>query len=321
MAEETAAPRILLLILIVIVILIPSGIPCSITIKIMITIARQMKSQHTTFHVSGSERGLPILDYLALRLDISKKKAKHLLDARAVFVNNQLVWMAKHEMHRDDIVEVNQQPAPVRKSDNGLHTLYEDDDYLVIDKPPGLLSNGPNSAESRLQRQLNNPQLEAVHRIDRETSGCLLFAKNTKARDAAVAVFEQRGMKKTYLALVHGRFPYEIRVIDKAVDNLHAITHVRVIRANELSSLLELRPETGRTHQIRKHLAALRHPILSDKVYATTPIDHPAVRRIPRQMLHAAGLEFKHPVTGAVIKVTAREPADFVAAKRALKIA
>jgi len=279
------------------------------------------KSQHTTFHVSGSERGISILDYLARRLTISKKKAKQLLDARAVFVNNQRVWMAKHEMQRDDIVEINQQVAPPRAAaGSGLHALYEDDDYLIIDKPPGLLSNGPNSAESRLQKQFNNPQIEAVHRIDRETSGCLLFSKNAKARDAAVALFEERGVRKTYLALVHGRFPYEIRVIDKALEHQHAVTHVRVVRGCELATLLELRPETGRTHQIRKHLAGLRHPILSDKVYATTPIDHPALRRIPRQMLHAAGLEFAHPLTGAAIKVRSREPADFIAAKRGLKL-
>ncbi|MFH0908608.1 MAG: RluA family pseudouridine synthase [bacterium] len=279
-----------------------------------------MKSQHTTFHVGGPERGVPILDYLARRLDISKKKAKQMLDARAVFVNNQRVWMARHVMQRDDIVEVNLPVAPARAAGGGLHALYEDDDYLIIDKPAGLLSDGPNSAESRLRKQFNNPQIEAVHRIDRETSGCLLFARHAKARDAAVAIFEQRGVRKTYVALVHGRFPYEIRVIDKPLEHQHAITHVRVVRANDVASLLELHPETGRTHQIRKHLAGLRHPILSDKVYATTPIDHPALRRIPRQMLHAAGLEFAHPATGARISVKAREPADFIAAIRGLRL-
>jgi RluA family pseudouridine synthase len=279
-----------------------------------------MKSQHPAFHVSGSERGLALVDYLARRLSVSKKRAKQLLDARAVFVNNQRVWMARHVLQRDDLVEVHAPATPARKAEGGLHILYEDNDYVAIDKPPGVLSNGPDSAETRLRKQLDNPRIEAVHRIDRDTSGCLLFAKSPKARDAAVTLFEGQQVKKTYVAIVHGRFPYGLNIIDTALEHLHAVTRVRVLRANDLASFLELRPETGRTHQLRKHLAGVRHPILSDKVYATTPIDHPALRRIPRQMLHAASIEFAHPGTGLHVAVRAREPADMTAARRDLRL-
>src|SRR5438105_3198087 len=119
---------------------------------------------HNTFHVTGDERGLSIVDYLSRRLEISKKKSKQLLDARAVFVNNRRVWMARHEVITGDLVEIQQAPAS-RPEEQPLHIVFQDGDYLVIDKPPGLTSNGEKSAETRLREQLDKPAIEAVHRL------------------------------------------------------------------------------------------------------------------------------------------------------------
>jgi RluA family pseudouridine synthase len=201
---------------------------------------------------------------------------------------------------------------PVEKKQAAdLAILYRDSDYVVIDKPPGLLANGHNSAESRLRAQLDLPSLEAVHRLDRDTSGCMLFAVSTAARDAVLPLFKDRELTKEYHALVFGSFPVAITTIDAPVDGYPARTRVRIVARGKKASHLQLRIETGRTHQIRKHLAGQGHPVLGDKVYATGSVESDVIRGIQRQMLHAADLGFKHPTTGNPVQAHARIPADF----------
>lgn len=271
-----------------------------------------------TFRLRPAEAGTPLLDYLAGRLGISRKQAKRLLDSRAVFVNRRRVWMARHPLEAGDVVEAPGRPAAAPRPDR-LRILWQDDEALAVDKPAGLLSTGTDSAEERLTRQLGQPVL-AVHRIDRDTSGCLLLARNPAVRDRFVALFEARSIHKTYRALAMGAIPWRTETVRAAVDGQEAVTHFRVLSAGRRASYVEARPETGRTHQVRLHLRALGHPLLGDRVYVTREIDDEGLRAVPRQMLHAWRLAWKD-AAGARRAVEAPLPADFRDWLRELKLA
>ena len=150
-----------------------------------------------------------------------------------------------------------------------------------------------------------------VHRLDRDTSGCLLLARTADARDGMIPLFEAREVEKTYHVLVLGHWPRNLTRLDNPLDGLSAVSLVRVLKASHDASLLEVRIETGRTHQIRRHTAGAGFPVLGDRQYATKEVALAAARRAPRQMLHAARLAFPHPATGARVDVGAPRPDDF----------
>ncbi len=265
--------------------------------------------------IARSERPAPLLEVLASHLDVSRKQAKRFLDARQVFVNQQRVWMARHTVKAGDHLEVLGSLRPATPP--ALAVVREQADWLVINKPAGLLSNGPDSAEEQLRTLRKEPELEAVHRLDRDTSGCLLFSRRPAARPALVELFEDKAIHKTYVALVQGRFtPHQVRV-DKALDGLSASTDFRVLMANARASLVEARPLTGRTHQIRLHLRELGYPLAGDRVYATGVVEDKELRRLPRQMLHASELVWRNP-EGGPVAIKAPWPDDFQRAVAAL---
>jgi 23S rRNA pseudouridine1911/1915/1917 synthase len=269
----------------------------------------------TAYTIGGDQAGASLLEFLARSLDLSKGRAKSLLDARCVLVNRRRVWMARHALCKGDLVEVipdRDRPARV----DTRAALFEDAAFLVVDKPSGVLSNGPDSLEDRLRRERKEPALQAVHRLDRDTTGCLLFARDASAFEQIVELFKQHEVSKSYDAIVHGTFPPQIRVIDAPVDDLPAVTHVSVVDAGREATHVRLRIETGRTHQIRRHLELKRHPVVGDRQYATRVAATDRSLKAPRQMLHASELAFKHPRTGAPIRVRAPLPRDFLAALR-----
>ena len=198
--------------------------------------------------------------------------------------------------------------------------LYEDNDYLIADKPAGLLTNGPQSFETMLFEKRGDRRIEAIHRLDRETSGCLLFAKNAKAREAMLPLFQEREIKKVYRALVFGSFSRNIHSVKTPIEGQEAVTLIHLIKSQNEGSELELTIETGRTHQIRKHLAELKHPVIGDKAYQTHSIASSQLRKVSRQMLHAYLLEFKQPLSGQHVRVQAPLPADYAACRRALRL-
>ena len=198
--------------------------------------------------------------------------------------------------------------------------LFEDDHYLVANKPSGRLANGPDSLEENLRASLGIPELQAVHRLDRDTTGCLLFAKRQEALDPAVEMFKDRRVLKLYHAIAAGRVPLSTRVIDVPVDGESATTSLQILDSNALASHLKLKIETGRTHQIRKHLESINHPILGDKTYGTWNKLQRELRLVERQMLHAACLQFESPYGGAVIRVESPLPQDFLACLRRLRL-
>lgn len=251
-------------------------------------------------------KGLTLQDAVAEKLGVSRRKAKQALDDRRVFVNGQRIWMARHALNKGDRVEV---AASVESGGESLKTLFEAAGLCVIDKPPGLLSNGPRSVEHRLRR--TNTSWRAVHRLDRDTSGCLLFADSEALYAALVEQFKQRAVAKTYEALVWGRIDKKRFSIGKPIDGQPARTDVQALKAGKIATHVRVHIHTGRTHQIRRHLADIGHPVAGDKQYGPRQVDRPEMRAVPRQLLHAKSLGFTHPKTGKKVRVEAPLPDDF----------
>lgn len=201
---------------------------------------------------------------------------------------------------------------------------YSDDDLLVVDKPAGLLthatthSNEPTLADWAKSHTSDDEPLRAgiVHRLDRDTSGLIIIAKNKSAKQYLQKLLKAREIKKTYTALVRGipalpeakidlplgrslRAPTKRRV---NLDGKSAITYYKVISELAGKALLEVKPESGRTHQIRVHLAHIGHPIIGDEQYG-------GGSHLPRQFLHASRLEFIGP-SQQVIDVSSPLPKD-----------
>ena len=262
--------------------------------------------------VADGENGAFLQDFISDRLGLSRNKAKQLIDNRTVFVNRRRVWMARHSLRSGDRVEFPDQESSYTPSAAAKSTiLFEDDYYMIVDKPAGVLSNGQNSYEERLRKQLNLPSLRAIHRLDKDTSGCFLMAKNQQAFDRIVPLFQQQAVIKTYEAIAAGQVEPRAISINTPIDNQPAATHVRVINANRFASHLKITIETGRTHQIRKHLLSIDHPVLGDKNYGTRLPASARTISITRQMLHAVSLQFTHPITAKHVHARAHLPQGF----------
>lgn len=287
--------------------------------SVKVSVLSVKSSGVTSFVVSKLEAGQSLQVFLSAKLGLSKRAAKNLMDDRNVWVNRKCVWMAHHTLHQGDTVEV---PAAAHKAvgatPSKIRVLVEDEHYLVADKPAGMLAVGEDSAEALLRAQTGLPALQAVHRLDRDTTGCLLCAKSQAAFDAAVAVFKTRRVTKLYHAIVFGSFDRTSSTVNEELDGDRAVSHIHREAVSKDASFLKVRIETGRTHQIRRHLASIRHPVLGDREHGVKFARDPRLLTVPRQMLHASGLELPHPrVAGQTIKAHSPLPADF---RRCLKL-
>ena len=287
-------------------------------------------------------------DFLALKFALSRRTAKAVVDGRNVWVNRRCVWIARYALNTGDVIEVpsavvkgaqrqsaqtppspntqtppnpntpkpnnpkTQSPTPRRH----VRVLWQNDNYLVCDKPSGIVScDDPKSAEAILREQEKVPTLEAVHRLDRDTTGCLLFAKNRAALEAAVEMFKAHKVSKIYHAVVLGAFKFLHRIVDTPLDGQDAVSKITREASSADASFLRVRIETGRTNQIRRHLASIRHPVVGDRVFGLKNAHDPRLMRVPRQMLHASSLILPDPLAPREeIKVHAPLPADFRAA-------
>jgi len=224
-----------------------------------------------------------------------------------------------------------------------LDVLFEDDWLLVIDKPPGLVVHpAPGHWQGTLVNALLHRWKEAglppdlsrlgiVHRLDKDTSGVLVIAKDSATLEAVARQFRRREIDKEYVALVHGSPRTAEGVIEKPIGRhpVHrkrmavrergreAVTRWRVEERLGGVSLLRLFPETGRTHQLRVHLAAIGHPIVADATYGRGRAG--LTTDLARQALHAAAICFRHPASGETLVVRAPLPADLSAALQALR--
>jgi 23S rRNA pseudouridine1911/1915/1917 synthase len=271
--------------------------------------------------VTRDEEGISLQDFLSARLKTTKRAAKAMIDARVVWVNRKVVWIARHTLKPGDKVAFVVQHSTGARQNKTLdkrphiRVLWQDDWYLAVDKPAGVLTQGKDSAEDILRVQEHNPDIQAVHRLDRETSGIILFAKNAEALEAAIAMFKTRRVIKYYAAIAMGGVERLNSTLTETLDGERAVTHMKRMKSNAEASFLSLRIETGRTHQIRRHLAGIRHPIIGDRQYGMKHSDDPRIQSVTRQMLHSTELELPHPmIMGTHIKAHAPLPADFRAA-------
>lgn len=271
-----------------------------------------------TFQIKPHEDGRLLVDVLAERFRCSKKQARVLLDARQVFVNGKRVWMAKHNVKLKDVIETVRPESKSKK----IEILKRAGDLMIVNKPVGMVTNGnPRSLEVRLQHELDNPQICAVHRLDRDTSGCVMFAANAEAKERMIPLFKDQKIVKIYRAIAIGHVSDQLKTITRDIDGESATTLVSVLDSNRDASYLELRIHTGRTHQIRRHLAAIRHPVLGDKEYAGEQRGNPIFRGVVRQMLHASRLILPDPHGGAAaLRISAPVPEDFQAVLKTLKL-
>ncbi len=271
--------------------------------------------------------------------DWSRARLQVLIRAGHVTLDGAPVLKPHHKVRAHTACRVNvPAPAPVAivAQDIPFPILFEDGDLIVVDKPAGLVVHpAAGHADGTLVNALlhhcrdlpgigGEQRPGIVHRLDRDTSGVLVAAKSDRAMAGLVEQFRTRTVHKIYLAIVHGvprpasgtietfigRSSHDRKKM--AVMKEHgraAITHYRLLAVQGDAALLRLHIETGRTHQIRVHLAHRGHPVLGDRTYGrrrTTP-------DAPRQMLHAAHLAFQHPVTGAALAFHAPIPADMAA--------
>lgn len=256
-----------------------------------------------------NDHGIPLIEFLAKSLRISKKKAKLLLDRRHVFVNGKRVWMARHMLNAKDEVEVVTDNAQKHAAEPKV--LFHDEWYVIANKMPGILACGEDSLEMLLRRKFKSRHLAAAHRLDRDTSGCLVFALNADALRQMTALFKKRLIHKQYHAVVERDMRTGKLRIDNPIANQRAVTRIEVLSSAEVASHVSAAIETGRTHQIRKHLASIRRPVLGDRVYGSKAVTDSRLREVPRQMLHAAAISFTHPYTNQSLRIRAPLPPDF----------
>ncbi|MBQ9430384.1 MAG: RluA family pseudouridine synthase [Kiritimatiellae bacterium] len=277
------------------------------------------KPSVTTFIVNRIDANKKLQVFLAEKLKVSNRAAKTMLDSKKVWVNRHCVWMAGHILKCGDTVELQTSAVTLVKTKielpdtPKLHVLFQDGDYLAVDKPSGMLATGGTvNVETVMRQQTGLPDLRVVHRLDKETTGCLLMATNTAAWEAAVAVFKTRHVTKLYRTIVWGRYERTSSTIQQDLDGEHAISHIRCEKVSKDASFLLVRIETGRTHQIRRHLASIRYPIIGDRQYGFKTVRDLRLQTVPRIMLHSCGLELPHPVNAkSMIKVHSPLPADF----------
>jgi 23S rRNA pseudouridine1911/1915/1917 synthase len=265
---------------------------------------------------------------------ISRNRAKALLVNRLVLVDNVITTHALAKLRPGQVVQLDRSKQKMSFKSNDLGVVYEDPYLLVIDKRAGLLSMSNNTRQQTVQSVLNR-YLEKggsrctshlVHRLDRDTSGLMVYAKDVKTQRSLIEGWQQLVTDRRYVALVSGELEEPKGVIrswlteDKhfvthssPVDNggKYAVTHYNVLRSANGYSLVELELETGRKNQIRVHLSDLGHPIVGDFKYGSSD------ESLQRLGLHAYLLAFRHPVTGKFMRFETPVPESFERVLRA----
>ena len=285
--------------------------------------------------VNVEQKGKRIDSFLADEKEISRENAKRLIEYENVKVNGKKT-KPSYKIQENDLITVI--PEEVREvelkaQDIPLEILYEDNDILVVNKPKGMVvhpANGnPDGTLVNAVMALCKDSLSGiggelrpgiVHRLDKDTSGAIIIAKNDKAHIKLSEMLKNHEIEKTYIALVRGIVKENEATIDMPIsrsqtdrkkmavnrEGKNAVTHIKVLERfyRHNVTLLEVKIETGRTHQIRVHLSKIGFPIIGDEVYSNGKNEW----NISGQCLHAKSLKFKHPIIDKEIYVEAKIP-------------
>ncbi|HBW38844.1 RluA family pseudouridine synthase [Desulfosporosinus sp. BICA1-9] len=260
----------------------------------------------------------------------SRSDIKSLLAHRQISVDNEVITQYNHPLEIGQQVVVNWAKVLIEKQPDGLDIVYEDPDIIIIEKQAGLLSiatatEKEQTAYSILSNHVKKRdpknKIFVLHRLDRETSGVMMFAKSEKVQQLLQEAWKEAVLERTYVVVVEGAVSKEQGTItswlteSKAFimyssrtpnDGQKAVTHYRLLKKNKHYSLLEVKLETGRKNQIRVHMRDIGHSVIGDKKYGATK--HP----IGRIGLHAQVLAFKHPITGEVVRYESEIPKSFL---------
>ena len=268
--------------------------------------------------------------------EITRTAVQRLIDEKNILVNGK-EQKVSYKVNENDVVEV-EIPEPkkieIKAEDIPIEVIYEDSDIIVVNKPKGMVvhpGNGNvdgtlvNAIMAKCEGSLSGIGGEIrpgiVHRIDKDTSGLLIVAKNDKAHVNLSEQIKEHKVKKTYIALVRGVVKENEATIDMPIgrsntdrkkmavckDGKNAVTHIKVLKRWEHYTLLQVNIETGRTHQIRVHLSYIGYPIIGDYTYSNGKNEFGVVG----QCLHAQKLEFKHPTTNKIMELEAPLPEYF----------
>lgn len=268
--------------------------------------------------------------------EISRSMIQKLLEEDKIKVNEK-VQKASYKTKIGDVISVEEiilKEIELKAQDIPIEIIYEDNDIIVVNKPKGMVVHPANgNPDGTLVNAIMNICKDSlsgiggeirpgiVHRLDKDTSGLLIVAKNDKAHINLSEQIKNREIVKKYIALVRGVVRENQATIDMPIgrsnkdrkkmavrkDGKNAVTHFNVIKRYDGFTLLDIKIDTGRTHQIRVHLAEIGYPVVGDEVYSNgkNPFG------VKGQMLHAKSLEFKHPITGKTLKLEAPLPEYF----------
>ena len=289
--------------------------------------------------VNENDKGKRLDIYIAENFnELSRTMIKKLIESNNILVNDKSEKVSYKVQANDNIsIDVPEaKETKLKAQEIPLDIIYEDSDIIVVNKPKGMVvhpANGNpdgtlvNAILSICKNSLSGIGGELrpgiVHRLDKDTSGLIIVAKNDKAHINMSEQIKERNVKKTYIALVRGNVPEEEATINMPIgrstkdrkkmavrkEGKNAVTHFKVLERYGHQTLVECNLETGRTHQIRVHFAHIGHPVVNDPFYGYRRMDFP----IEGQALHSKSLDVKHPITGEEMHFEAPVPADFKA--------
>lgn len=278
-----------------------------------------------------NDGGIRIDTYLADKLNISRSKVAKMLENN-ILVNNVKV-KPSYKVTNNDIIEVEEyvENFEIKPLELDLDIVYEDDDVLVVNKPNGLVVHPAvgHISDTLVNALMHHCNLSEdkirpgiVHRIDADTTGLLMVAKNNYAHDFLAKQLEEKTVTRKYYAIVWGVIKNDTGTIDApigrsvtdrkkmcvtSINSKSAITHFKVLERYKRATLIELKLETGRTHQIRVHMDYIGHPVVNDPMYGRRKVINDY-----GQMLHAQYLGFNHPITGKFMEFSVPPEKEFM---------
>jgi len=257
------------------------------------------------------DKNTNLRNFISEKLKISKNKSKNLIDKRIVFVNNKRIWISNYNLKVGDIIQI---PDYIDNSSFDLKNsiIYEDDFIIGVNKYYNIITdNNYKSLENLLKNYFSNNEIKAIHRLDKETSGANIFAKNNTIFENFKENWDEIYIKKIYLAKSYNSADFDKIEINSPIDGKPANTKVHLISKNNKYSFFKIELSTGRKHQIRIHLSKLGYPILGDKIYGPNILKSDLEKFTQRQMLHSYEILIKNPFNNNLINIKAPLSEDF----------